>query len=546
MANYTSLYTGAQIDNSVASGSTTTGRIVNTTAGGAPLSFASGSTDTFHTVSPPFIRGLVPGLKVWDLNSDIVGTELPVQDALTTSPWLFDNATSAAVTKVNNDSDFDEGCITLATGGSSGNQTEISTKAAPFRCSANHQWWAETEFKLDDHDVNEFFFGVVEEAITTDSWHLVAAAAGKDKVGFVKDVHSTDAIKYAACKNGGGTIGAAFTSAQTYDADNTILHLGLHWDGSAINYYLSKRVAGATRGPLTLLQSYSTTAGIPDDSNLRLALYHEAGEAAAQERLSNFLQSKADLYSESRNSPIIDGTSRISPYLALGILSPKRCILEGLKLNNFEFTSGNKGICKWIDEIIWREFYRNIMYSFPRVSQNKPFQDYTNAIKWRHSNTELKAFYEGKTGFPIVDAGIRQMLAEGWMHNRLRMVVAMFFTKNMLHDWRLGERFFMQNLIDGDFSSNNGGWQWSSSTGTDSAPYFRIFNPITQSQNFDPKGEFIKHFIPELKDVPINKIHQPQIDLFSSYDYPEPILDLKESRLRAIQAFKDAREEVNA
>ena len=267
-----------------------------------------------------------------------------------------------------------------------------------------------------------------------------------------------------------------------------------------------------------------------------------AGESAAQEKLANFLQSKAQLYSESRNSPIIDGTSRISPYLALGILSPKRCILEALKLNNFEFTSGNKGICKWIDEIVWREFYRNIMHSFPRVSQNHPFQDYTNAIQWRHSSIELKAFYAGKTGFPIVDAGIRQMLAEGWMHNRLRMVVAMFFTKNMLHDWRLGEKFFMQHLIDGDFSSNNGGWQWSSSTGTDSAPYFRIFNPITQSQNFDPNGEFIKKFIPELKDVPIGQIHQPKDDLFSSADYPAPILDLKESRLRAIQAFKDARE----
>ena len=271
-----------------------------------------------------------------------------------------------------------------------------------------------------------------------------------------------------------------------------------------------------------------------------------AGEVAAQDRLANFLSSKVKSYSETRNSPILDGTSRISPYLALGILSPKRCILEGLKLNNFEFTSGNKGICKWIDEIVWREFYRNIMHSFPRVSKNKPFKPDTESIQWRHSDKELEAFYTGNTGFPIVDAGIRQMLAEGWMHNRLRMVVAMFFTKNMLHDWRLGEKFFMQNLIDGDFSSNNGGWQWSSSTGTDSAPYFRIFNPITQSQNFDPKGEFIKHFIPELKDVPINKIHQPQIDLFSSYDYPEPILDLKESRLRAIQAFKDAREEVKA
>jgi deoxyribodipyrimidine photo-lyase len=217
--------------------------------------------------------------------------------------------------------------------------------------------------------------------------------------------------------------------------------------------------------------------------------------------------------------------------------------LEGLKLNNFEFSSGNKGICKWIDEIVWREFYRNIMHSFPKVSQNRPFQDYTNSIKWRHSNKELEAFYTGNTGFPIVDAGIRQMLAEGWMHNRLRMVVAMFFTKNMLHDWRLGEKFFMQHLIDGDFSSNNGGWQWSSSTGTDSAPYFRIFNPITQSQNFDPDGEFIKKFIPELREASIMQIHQPKADLFSLTDYPLPILDLKESRVRAIQAFKDARED---
>ena len=182
------------------------------------------------------------------------------------------------------------------------------------------------------------------------------------------------------------------------------------------------------------------------------------------------------------------------------------------------------------------------MHSFPKVSKNRPFQDYTNSIKWRHSNEELDAFYNGKTGFPIVDAGIRQMLKEGWMHNRLRMVVAMFFTKNMLHDWRLGEKFFMQHLIDGDFSSNNGGWQWSSSTGTDSAPYFRIFNPITQSQNFDSDGEFIKKFIPELKDVSAAQIHQPKDDLFLSTNYPEPILDLKESRLRAIQAFKDARE----
>ncbi|NCU88736.1 MAG: deoxyribodipyrimidine photo-lyase, partial [Proteobacteria bacterium] len=151
------------------------------------------------------------------------------------------------------------------------------------------------------------------------------------------------------------------------------------------------------------------------------------------------------------------------------------------------------------------------------------------------------AWKDGKTGFPIVDAAMRQIRNEGWMHNRLRMVVAMFFTKNMLHDWRLGEAYFMQNLIDGDFASNNGGWQWSSSTGTDAAPYFRIFNPITQSTNFDKEGLFIKKYIHELKDLDKSVIHNPPKEHRKYCNYPEPILDLKESRLRAIEAFKIAK-----
>ena len=270
--------------------------------------------------------------------------------------------------------------------------------------------------------------------------------------------------------------------------------------------------------------------------------YWPAGEAEAHTRLQDFLDHKINNYGASRNTPILDGTSRISPYLALGIISPRRCILEALKLNNFEFASGNLGICKWVDEIVWREFYRNIMHSFPKVSCSQPFQDYTRDIPWRYSDSEIEAFKTGNTGFPIIDAAIHQMLSEGWMHNRLRMIVAMFFTKNMLHDWRIGEQFFMEHLIDGDFASNNGGWQWSASTGTDAAPYFRIFNPITQSQNFDPTGAFIKKFIPKLSDTPLKNIHQPTQDLFSELDYPKPILDLKESRQRAILAFKEIRD----
>ena len=186
------------------------------------------------------------------------------------------------------------------------------------------------------------------------------------------------------------------------------------------------------------------------------------GEENAISILMNYMDEKIYSYSTDRNDPIIDGTSRLSPYLSMGIISSKRCILEALKKNNFELDSGEKGIIKWIDEIVWREFYRNIMFSFPKVSKGMPFQDYTKNIKWRFNEEEFDAWKNGKTGFPIIDSAMRQLITEGWMHNRLRMVVAMFFTKNMLHDWRLGEAYFMQNLLDGDFSSNNGGWQWSS------------------------------------------------------------------------------------
>ena len=265
------------------------------------------------------------------------------------------------------------------------------------------------------------------------------------------------------------------------------------------------------------------------------------GEDEAAARLNDFLKNKIIDYSKNRNDPIIDGTSRISPYLALGIISSKRCILEALKLNNFEFNSGHTGITKWIDEIVWREFYKNIMFCFPKVSKGQPFQDYSKLIKWRYVESEFNAWKKGITGFPIVDAAMRQLQNEGWMHNRLRMVVAMFFTKNMLHDWRLGEAYFMQNLIDGDFASNNGGWQWSSSTGTDAAPYFRIFNPITQSTNFDKEGLFIRKYIPELKDLDKSVIHNPPKEHRRYCKYPEPILDLKESRLRAIAAFKESK-----
>ncbi|MDO9320458.1 MAG: FAD-binding domain-containing protein, partial [Pseudomonas sp.] len=235
--------------------------------------------------------------------------------------------------------------------------------------------------------------------------------------------------------------------------------------------------------------------------------------------------------------------SQLSAYLAAGVISPRQCLHAALSNNRGEFDTGNPGAVCWINELLWREFYKHILVGYPRVSRHRAFRPNTEAVAWRNAPDELAAWQAGRTGIPIVDAAMRQLLTTGWMHNRLRMIVAMFLTKNLLIDWREGERFFMRHLIDGDLAANNGGWQWSSSTGTDSAPYFRIFNPQRQSERFDAEGRFIRHWLPVLAEVGKKDIHNPSAlsqygGLFGRPDYPKPIVDLSKSRARALAAFK--------
>ncbi|WP_437884097.1 deoxyribodipyrimidine photo-lyase [Pseudomonas sp. LRF_L74] len=265
-----------------------------------------------------------------------------------------------------------------------------------------------------------------------------------------------------------------------------------------------------------------------------------AGEHAALERLSRFADEDLDDYHEQRDMPAIPGTSTLSSYLAAGVVSPRQCLHAALRHNHGEFESGGKGAVTWINELLWREFYKHVLVGYPRVSRHRAFRPETEKLDWRHAEKDLEAWQQGRTGIPVIDAAIRQLLATGWMHNRLRMVVAMFLSKNLLIDWREGERFFMRHLIDGDLAANNGGWQWSASTGTDAVPYFRIFNPISQSERFDPNGEFIREWLPELKDLSKRDIHNPaKLGLFGATDYPQPIVDLGASRERALQAFRD-------
>ena len=266
-----------------------------------------------------------------------------------------------------------------------------------------------------------------------------------------------------------------------------------------------------------------------------------AGEAEARQRLEQFTLERARGYSDARDLAAESATSALSPYLALGVLSIRRSLAAALAANRGRLQGGNTGVDTWISQLIWREFYRHVLVGYPRVSMNRAFKRDTEAISWRSDPHALDAWSRGLTGVPYVDAGLRQLLATGWMHNRLRMVTAMFLTKDLLLDWRLGERHFMRHLVDADLANNNGGWQWSASTGTDAAPYFRIFNPWTQGKRYDPDGAFIRRWVPELAEVPAAKLHSPKglspIER-AALGYPEPIVDHASARIRALEIFQ--------
>jgi deoxyribodipyrimidine photo-lyase len=264
------------------------------------------------------------------------------------------------------------------------------------------------------------------------------------------------------------------------------------------------------------------------------------GETEAQKRLDRFAERIGD-YNEKRDIPSVNGTSLLSPYLAAGVISPRQCLATALSVTSGEL-SANAGAMTWVSELTWRDFYTHVMVGFPRVSMRQAFNQRTNSVRWRTCESDFQAWQEGRTGYPIVDAGMRQLNQTGWMHNRLRMVTAMFLTKHLLIDWRWGERYFMKQLIDGDLAANNGGWQWSASTGTDSVPYFRIFNPFSQSKRFDPDGVFIKKFCPELSSVTPTALHdatklRKQV-ADKNLDYPEFVVEHSAGRERALAEFK--------
>jgi len=255
------------------------------------------------------------------------------------------------------------------------------------------------------------------------------------------------------------------------------------------------------------------------------------GERAARERMKKFLAGGIAHYAKARDFPAEEGTSRLSQDLRFGLLSPRE-LWRKCEESAAERTSARK----FIGELIWREFYFSILWHFPEVLEME-FNPQFRGVKWPGKAADFARWRDGETGFPIVDAAMRQLNQTGYMHNRLRMIAAMFLTKDLHLDWRLGEQYFMQKLTDGEIASNNGGWQWSAGTGADAAPYFRIQNPWRQTERYDPEGLFIKRWLPELKDVRSRAFFAPPAVGSLAPGYPAPIVDHAQARDRTMDLF---------
>jgi deoxyribodipyrimidine photo-lyase len=297
--------------------------------------------------------------------------------------------------------------------------------------------------------------------------------------------------------------------------------------------FSSREAVGASRSnPEAAAFGFETSANFP-----------EASETAANKRLQIFARSSIGEYDRMRDVPAMSGTSQLSPQLRAGTIGIRRCAAAAE--NASKANDMRAGAQMWLSELVWRDFYQMILKHFPRVAEG-PFLERGEHVRWRRADSEFDAWCEGRTGYPIVDAAMRQLNTYGWMHNRLRMIVASFLTKDLLIDWRRGERYFEHRLADADLAANNGGWQWSASTGTDAVPYFRLFNPVLQAKKFDPDGTFVRSMLPELRGLPDRYIHAPWemppiiaagAGVTIGKEYPEPIVDHAVARERALDAY---------
>ena len=324
----------------------------------------------------------------------------------------------------------------------------------------------------------------------------------KDRDGQVKELLKKGGAEFKSCKDQ-----VIFEKQELLTGQNTIYSVftpySKAWKTKMNNFYLSSYPTEKYFGNFLKISS------LPVPSYKEMGFVETDHLFPSDEVDSDLIED----YAETRNFPAVAGTSRMGIHLRFGTISIRDLARKARKHSE-----------TFLNELIWRDFYFQILWNFPKVGEGKAFRADYDKIKWRNNEEEFSLWCQGKTGYPLVDAGMHQLNETGFMHNRLRMVTASFLIKHLLIDWRWGEAYFAQKLLDYDLSANNGGWQWVAGSGTDAAPYFRIFNPDAQAQKFDPKGEYVKRWVPELDTM----------------DYPEPMVDHKFARERCLKVYKEA------
>jgi deoxyribodipyrimidine photo-lyase len=296
------------------------------------------------------------------------------------------------------------------------------------------------------------------------------------------------------------------------------------------------------RAPAPRPESVSWSTGVrsedpPEVSGLDGVRLPPAGEAAASDAWRRFGAERIDDYERTRNTPGTDGTSRLSAYLKYGCVHPRTLLADIEDLDS-------EAADRFRTELCWRDFYADVLWHRPE-SAREPLDGRMRAMTYDtgpDADARFAAWAQGRTGYPVVDAGMRQLLGEAYVHNRVRMIVASFLVKDLHLDWRRGARYFMQHLVDGDLASNNHGWQWVAGTGTDASPYYRVFNPTRQGKEFDPDGDYVRRWVPELRDVPARYVHEPWLAPDGVPDgYPLPVVDHAEERRVALERYEQVR-----
>ncbi|MEQ8745539.1 deoxyribodipyrimidine photo-lyase [Pyruvatibacter sp.] len=295
------------------------------------------------------------------------------------------------------------------------------------------------------------------------------------------------------------------------------------------------------------LSDWSLTPTSPDWAEGFSKMW-QPGTKGALDRLSRFLDDTINDYPDARDCPGVDGTSGLSPHLHFGDIGPRQVYWAARDAAD-DGRATDKAVKKFVAELGWREFSYHLLYHFPAIPTDN-FQDKFDDFPWRQDDDGLRAWQRGMTGYPMVDAGMRQLWQTGWMHNRVRMIVASFLVKHLMIHWHEGEKWFWDTLVDADLANNAASWQWVAGSGADAAPYFRIFNPITQGQKFDANGDYIRRYVPELSKLPDKYIHSPwtapeevldEAGINLGTDYPDPVVDHSDARTRALDGYQEIR-----